>query len=253
MIQQFGLGALGGYRGNQLNQRFGNDINRMIDVGTAGVTNNDRAGARNMVRGVYDGSISGQDVFNKVPGLRAISDRGYNDIARKMSAGGDADPQSSARMKEFADYNNELTSKAWNSEMDRASRIGGFNFDPSNMAGRGLQALATLDNNRRQESAGNLSLGNRMLDGLFGKNGLFGGGADGKGPLSGIMRLFQGNGISDDELNSLMRKVPGYENGVPEWNGLDSSGDSFNWNDAGGANADYWGTDNPYDIWGSGV
>jgi hypothetical protein len=246
-IGQFGLGALGGYRGNQLNRDYSSDIERMLQIGTAGVTNDDRAGARNMVRGVYDGSISGEDVFNKVPGLKAISERGYNDIARKMSAGGDADPQSSARLREFADYNNELTSKAWNSEMDRASRIGGFNFDPSNMAGRGLGALATLDQNRRNESSGNLALGNRLMEGLFGKNGILGGGGSGAGPLSGLLRLFQGGGITDAEIEQ-------WTQGLPEWTGLDEFGNMPSWDEFDGTldPSIFDGADNPYDIWGAG-
>lgn len=163
-------GGLSQYLSNQNNNGYRDDINNMINVGTGGVQTSDRAGARDLVRGVYDGSISGDQIFNKVPGLQALSDRGAADIGRQMSAHGDADPQSSARMREFVKFNNDLTSKAYASEMDRAMKVGGYDINPSAMAGQGLRALGDIHSAQTQQNAGLLALANRGTNGSSGNS-----------------------------------------------------------------------------------
>jgi hypothetical protein len=175
-----------GYVQNRDRQQARDDIFKMIDVGNAGIGNEDRAPMKNLVKGIYDGSISGDAIFDRVPGLRAISDRGYDDIARKMSAAGDAGPGSSARMREFAKFNNELTTKAWNSEMDRAGRWGGYDFNPGQMAGQGMRALGDVARQRTQDNAG-LFAGLNRAGGLSSLAGLAGQG------ISGLWNLFNGD------------------------------------------------------------
>lgn len=177
-------GAGGMAASNKINQGYRDDINHMIDIGTGGVTNDDRSGARNLVKGVYDGSISGDAIFDKVPGLRALSDRGAADIGRQMAAHGDSDPQSSARMREFTQFNNDLTSKAWDSEMNRAMKVGGYDINPSAMAGQGMRAIGDIYGNQRQDLSGLAAL----LSKGAGPGGLAGG-------IGSVLRsVFGGNG-----------------------------------------------------------
>lgn len=197
-------GLLSNYSNNKNNSNYMGDINQMIGVGTAGVQNNDRAGARGLVSGVYDGSISPDQVLQRVPGLKAISDRGYDDIARQMSAHGDADPASSARMREYTQFNSELTTKAYGDEMNRAMQVGGYNFNPGVVAGHGMDALGRIYAANQQNSAGLLALANR------GAAGGAAGGASG-GILGQILRAFSGGssggGSNGMDLLSLARSL----------------------------------------------
>lgn len=193
---------------------FRSDINNMVNVGTAGVTNDDRAGARNLVKGVYDGSISGDEVFNRVPGLRALSDRGAEDIARRWSRSGESGVNDPHAMRDWVGYNNELTSKAWNSEMDRASRIGGFDFNPAGMAGRGLDALGQYYGGMNKNDNQLWALLGSMLNG----GGSGGGGGDGGNIWDVLGGLFGGGGGDDGG--------DGFLGEGPSW--YDTAGETIN-------------------------
>jgi hypothetical protein len=211
------LSGAGTHYGNKQNKNYEGDINRMIDIGTAGVTNDHRKGARDMVTGVYDGSISGEEVFNRVPGLRAISERTGNDIERKWSAKGEAGVNDPHQMREWTQFNNELTTKAWNSEMDRASRIGGFDFNPAVAAGMGMNAYSQLDYNQRMNN-------NDMFDALSRFLGGGGGGSNG----GGIWDIFRG--AFDDEGIAFPGDGGSFDFGLGEDSGEDyRPGEESDW------------------------
>jgi hypothetical protein len=219
-LGNLGLGDLGrlgmeGYANNRNNQQATNDINRLVGIGTGGVTADDRSGARGLVRGIYDGSINPSQMFDRVPGLRALSDRGAADIGRQMAAHGDSDPQSSARMREFVNFNNDLTSKAYDSEMNRAMSVGGYNINPAYSANGGMSALARINDNKRNDLAGlvnSLRQGNSggssgsnggilgMLSKIFG--GSNGGSAGGAGALGILGQIFNSGNMPDGGLGS---------------------------------------------------
>jgi hypothetical protein len=199
-----------GYATNKTNQNYRGDINNMLTIGTGGVTPDDRAGARGLVKGVYDGSISGDQILNRVPGLAAISQRGYDDIARHMSAQGDADPQSSARMREFAQFNNELTSKAYDQEMNRAASIGGYNINPSAVAGKGIDAVTRINSNQRQDLSSLASL-------LSGANG----GKAAGGAIGGLLQaIAKGGSGASSALRQLFSGLGSSSTGI-DWSGTD--------------------------------
>lgn len=203
-LGDLGLAGLGKYFQNQNNQGYKEDFNNMITVGTGGVTNADRAGARNLVTGVYNDTIPQDQIFNNVPGLRAISDRGAADIGRQMSAHGDSDPQSSARMREFINFNNDLTSKAYDREMNRAMQVGGFNFNPSAVAGKGMDALGSIYGNNRNDINSLAALAARGGLGSGANGGALSGGlgAIAKGGGSLLRSIFGGAGLGGDPFSS---------------------------------------------------
>ncbi len=188
------------YNGQQNLDDFRGDIQNMYNAGTAGVTNDDRAGARGLVRGVYDGSISGDEVFNRVPGLRAMSDREADDISRRYSRNGEVmglnsgSPDSHA-MREWVRYNNELTTKAWNSEMDRASRIGGFDFNPAGMAGKAMDAYGHVYGEKAKGDAALWAALNRAFT-----SGGAPGSSAGENIWKSLLGLFNGTGGGDDDI-----------------------------------------------------
>lgn len=190
LISGVGLGALGRNMGNNTQGQFRNDINNMLSIGTGGVTNDDRAGARNLIRGVYDGSIDPSTVLDRVPGLRAQSERGASDINRRFSAQGENAPNDPHATREWVGYNNDLVRNAYGSEMDRAARIGGYNIDPSQMAGRGLQALSQFNQNQQGLDQGTMGLLQRLLGG--------GGGSGGTNSIfQALSRMFGGGDNND--------------------------------------------------------
>lgn len=210
-----------GYANNQNNQNYRGDISNMMSIGTGGVQNSDRAGARDLVRGIYDGSISGDQIFNRVPGLRDISDRGAADIGRQMAAHGDADPQSSARMREFVKFNNDLTSKAYGSEMDRAMKVGGYNIDPSAMAGQGMRAIGDIYGNNRQDLS---ALGSLLSSGRAG-------GTSAGGTAGSLLRSIFG-GSSGSGSNSITGGLSSLARALGL--GGDSGGSGIDWSGTNG-------------------
>jgi hypothetical protein len=184
----------------------------MMRVGTGGVTPEDRAGARNTVRGIYDGSISGDQLYDMIPGLSALSERGRQNIGRKYSARGQGQSQdeNAGWQRDFLDYDKELTSKHVGEYIDRAAKIGGYNIDPSQMAGRGLQALGDIYGRKNDLDSG--------LAGLLGRGSRGGG---------------DGNFLDD---------IGGIWNSISRW--FDGEGDPTDWPEI------YDNTDGWWDTWG---
>lgn len=211
------------YQGNQNLGQWRNDVNNMISLGTGGVTNDDRAGARGLVRGIYDGSISGDQIFSRVPGLAAMRDRGEQDIMRRNSRFGEfgGDPHST---KDFIDYNNDLVSKAWNSEMDRAMKVGGYNIDPSAMAGQGLRALGEIYGAKSGLDASTWAALNRLMGG----QGQFSQG-NGSDPWGQLMRSIFGNNSGGDGVDQWESPDPGFFDAL---GGGEDVGNNFDWWDA---------------------
>lgn len=235
-----GANAAGGrYLDNRRLGDFRQDINGMMDIGTAGVTNDHRSGARDLITGIYDGSISGDEIFNRVPGLRALSDRGADNIMRKMSARGQGQPmdENSGAMREWLEFDKELSSKAWNSEMDRASRIGGFDFNPGTVAGSGLRALGEFYGQQQTADNGLSSNIGRLL------------GGKGEGSLMDLISK-GGKGVLG-LINSLFGGSEGDWSDI-DWDNWDDSGGNLwddidwdQWDDSGG---DLW-SDIDWDAW----
>lgn len=172
------------YLNNRNNNNYRDDINHMIDVGTGGVQSSDRAGARNLVRGLYDGSIDPSTVMDRIPGLAAMRDTMHSDLSRRMSAAGDSDPASSARMREYMQRADTMNYQHYNQELQNAMQIGGFNFNPGTMAGLGLAGLGRIYGNNMQANAGNMAALNRAL----------GGGSGSNSGLMGLLNMFFGRG-----------------------------------------------------------
>ncbi len=210
---------------NNIND-FRGDINDMFNRGTGGVTNDDRAGARDLVRGVYDGSISGDEVFNRVPGLRAMSDRLAADTGRAQSKRGQGQPmnENAGWQREFSNYDNELISKAWNSEMDRASKIGGFDFNPGLLGAAGMRAAGDVYGARTNNDA--------ALAALLGR----GSGSNGTGGLNiqDLLRYFQGGGTPGSEGGETDI------NGNPIGDGSPTDNGDGSWNSSGDDSGNWW-------------
>jgi hypothetical protein len=218
-----GMGSLldlllaGGARaaGNRNENNYRDDMNNLINIGTAGVTNDDRAGARNLVRGVYDGSISGEEVYNRVPGLRAQADRMAADRGRVVAAGGDGSPihENARWMREFQDRDYELVSNSWNNEMNRAAQIGGYNFNPGQVTGQVARAYGDMANQRTQDDSALFSNLARALSGN--------GNTTGQGLWNLISDLFGGGGAGDgfwnDVANTPDTDLPEINDNTDNW------------------------------------
>lgn len=225
------LGVGGEYlSGKEDLEDFRNEIGNLTHAGMGGVTPDDRAPAKDLIRGLYDGTISGEEIWDRVPGLRALSDRGADNIMRKMSARGQGQPmdENSGAMREWLAYDKELSSKAWQNEIQNAMQIGGYNFDPSRAAGDAMRSSAFAYGADR-ELEGDLITGiSRILGG--GGNG---GGGNGGSLWDAIADLFGGS-----------RNVPGTIGGI------DVTGRGPGWDIEGGPRRD--GTIGGIDVTGDG-
>lgn len=172
---------------------YRNDVHNMINVGTGGVTNDMRKPAQDTLVGLYNGTISGDEIFNRVPGLRALSDRGAQNISRKYAAEGQSGPMDevSGAMREWLDYDKELSSKAWQSEINNLMQMGGFNINPGQTAAAGMRSLGDVYGADRANDDGLAAMITRAL----GQNG--GAGMDINGMWDFISSIFGGNGIPD--------------------------------------------------------
>lgn len=243
-LLRLALAGGAGYVNNKQNKNYEADINRMIDLGSP-VKTSDRQGAIDTMRGIYDGSISGDAVFDRVPGLRAISERGNADIARRWSAKGESAQNDPHAMREWVNYNNELTTKAWDQEMNRMGRHAGFDFNPAATAGMGMDAFTKLDRNQR---IGNNDIFRELQNLLGGGDGdifdTLSGFFDGGNSRRGGSRGFGGDGGYDDD--QFFEEVDEFGNPIFD----DMPRGTVSVRNTGNYDADMWAGNDDTDIWG---
>jgi hypothetical protein len=230
------------YVNNKQNKNYESDINRMIDLGSP-VKTSDRQGAIDTMRGIYDGSISGDQVFDRVPGLRAISERGNADIARRWSAKGESAQNDPHAMREWVNYNNELTTKAWDQEMNRMGRHAGFDFNPAATAGMGMDAFTKLDRNQRIGNNDIFRELQSLLDGS-GDGDIFDQLAGVFGGRNSRSRGRNGESLFDDD--QFFEEVDEFGNPIFD----DMPRGSVSVRNTGNYDADQWAGNDDTDIWG---
>lgn len=159
-------------RGRENISDYRQDMNSMIDRGMP-VKQEDRQPYIDIVRGVADGTISPEALYDKIPGLATLSARGKENIGRAMSerGQGQAMGENAGWMREFLDYDKELTSKYVGQYLDQASKNAGYYFDPSAMMGRGLQGLGDVYGAQNNLDSGLAAALGRFMNGGSGSNG----------------------------------------------------------------------------------
>lgn len=203
LLAQGGLGALSQRQGTGDINQYRGDINNLVQLGTGGITPADRSGAQGLIKGVYDGSISPDQVLDRVPGLHAMSLRGAADINSRFSGQGESAPNDPHTTKAWIDYNNELVNKAWDQEMNRTANIAGYNINPSTAANGGLNALGQAFRARQNLSSGTSGLLGRIL-GSLGNSG------DTNSIFGALSKLLSGNDSSGGfDPNLLARLTSG--------------------------------------------
>lgn len=213
------LASGGAYaRGRNNLSDYRTDMNSMISQGMP-VKQEDRQPYIDLIRNIGNGTISGDELYKMVPGLSALSARGEANLGRKHAARGQGQPieENAGWQREFLEYDKELTSKYVGEYLDRASKNAGYQFDPSNMMGRGLQGLGAY--------YGGLNDVDSDFAGAIGRY------------LNG------GNGNSGGGILDLIGNIFGNNSGDIDWDSLLGGVDGTDWDEIGNNDDGFWGSD----------
>lgn len=189
LMSLLGLGA-GAYQDNRNIQQYESQINNLLDRGDP--FRNERANYITRLNQLYADPSS----IENTPGYKFAKEQGLDAIQRKMAARGMS--LSGNELGEMDKFSTGLAAQTLDKERAALMQMAGANFNPAEMAGRGIQAYGNIAQMQANRDAG-------VMNGLFGngQNGQSGAG----NLLSLIKQLFPHSGsssgveLSPDDLN----------------------------------------------------
>lgn len=190
LMSLLGLGA-GAYQDNRNIQQYESQINNLLDRGDP--FRNERANYITRLNQLYADPSS----IENTPGYKFAKEQGLDAIQRKMAARGMS--LSGNELGEMDKFSSGLAAQTLDKERAALMQMAGANFNPADMAGKGIGAYTTIAQMQANHNAG-------LMNGLFGngQNGQSGAG----NLLSLIKQLFPSSGggssgveLSPDDLN----------------------------------------------------
>ncbi len=210
LMSLLGLGA-GAYQDNRNIQQYESQINNLLDRGDP--FRNERANYITRLNELYADPSS----IEKTPGYQFAKEQGLDAIQRKMAARGMS--LSGNELGEMDKFSTGLAAQTLDKERAALMQMAGANFNPADMAGRGIQAYGNIAQMQANRNAGVM-------------NGLFGNSQNGNSPAGNLLSLFKqlfpnsGGGSSGNEEDILGYFFGGneYGPGLPDIDNWDFLG-----------------------------